>query len=94
MTSYTFRLDEQLKRDAFAVFESYGLNPSQALNMILKQVADTKTVPINLDRQPNAFNFDLARMEERLNDTFHEVPNQVEDVPAFRRWLAETGNGH
>ncbi|WP_390879276.1 type II toxin-antitoxin system RelB/DinJ family antitoxin [Aggregatibacter segnis] len=38
MTSYTFRLDPELKEQAFSVFRSYGLNPAQALKMILQQV--------------------------------------------------------
>lgn len=35
----------------------------------------------------SAFNFDLARMEDRLNDTFHEVPKEVSNVAEFRSWL-------
>ena len=53
MTSYTFRLDADLKAQAFEVFKNYGLNPAQALKMFLRQVADTKTIPVQLDYQPN-----------------------------------------
>lgn len=53
MTSYTFRLDADLKAQAFKVFKNYGLNPAQALKMFLRQVADTKTIPVQLDYQPN-----------------------------------------
>ena len=54
MTSYTFRLDEQLKQEAFAVFKSYGLNPAQAIKMYLQQVVATNSIPVQLDYQPNA----------------------------------------
>lgn len=53
MSSYTFRLDEELKQEAFSVFRSYGLNPAQAIKMILQQVARTKSIPVQLDYQPN-----------------------------------------
>ena len=53
MNSYTFRLDADLKAQAFEVFKNYGLNPAQALKMFLRQVADTKTIPVQLDYQPN-----------------------------------------
>lgn len=41
-----------------------------------------------------AFNFDLARMEDRLNDTFHEVPKEVTNVNEFRSWLKGVANGN
>ncbi|MGX2956456.1 hypothetical protein [Ursidibacter arcticus] len=41
-----------------------------------------------------AFNFDLERMQDRLNDTFHEVPNDVTNVGEFRNWLKGISNGH
>jgi addiction module antitoxin, relB/dinJ family len=47
MTSYTFRLDPELKEQAFSVFRSYGLNPAQALKMILQQVVSTKSIPVH-----------------------------------------------
>ena len=40
-TNYNIRLDQELKENAFAVFESYGLTPSQAIKLFLTQVAQT-----------------------------------------------------
>lgn len=54
MTSYTFRLDEQLKQEAFSVFKSYGLNPAQAaMKMILQEVVCTKSIPIQINYRSN-----------------------------------------
>lgn len=44
--------------------------------------------------EATAFNFDLARMEHRVNDTFHEVPNTVKNVSEFRSWLSGVANGN
>lgn len=48
-TNYNIRLDQELKNKAFAVFESYGLTPSQAIKLFLNQVADTNTVLLSFD---------------------------------------------
>ena len=50
-TNYNIRLDQELKDKAFAVFESYGLTPSQAIRLFLNQVADTNAVPLSFDYQ-------------------------------------------
>ncbi len=46
-TNYNIRLDQELKENAFAVFESYGLTPSQAIKLFLTQVAQTNQVPLS-----------------------------------------------
>jgi RHH-type rel operon transcriptional repressor/antitoxin RelB len=48
-TNYNIRLDQELKDKAFAVFESYGLTPSQAIKLFLTQIADTNTIPLSFD---------------------------------------------
>lgn len=57
-TNYNIRLDQDLRDRAFAVFESYGLAPAQAIKLFLNQVADTRTVPLSFsykaERMPNA----------------------------------------
>lgn len=73
MTSYTFRLDEQLKEDAFSVFKSYGINPAQAIKMYLQQVALTKSIPVQLDYQPNAATIRAMQEIERGEATTLEL---------------------
>lgn len=41
-----------------------------------------------------AFNFDLARMQERLEDDFYEVPQEVTNITEFQQWLKGIANGH
>lgn len=50
-TNYNIRLDQELKENAFAVFESYGLTPSQAIKLLLTQVAQTNQVPLSFEYQ-------------------------------------------
>lgn len=53
--SFSFRLAESLKTEAFGIIEQYGFTPSQVFNLFLTEIAKTKTIPVNLDYlQPNA----------------------------------------
>lgn len=47
--NYNIRIDKELRDEAFAVLESYGLPPSQAIRLFLNQVARTGTVPLSFD---------------------------------------------
>lgn len=88
MTSYTFRLDEQLKQEAFSVFKSYGLSPSQAIKMYLQQVVSTNSIPVQLDYQPNKTT--IRAMEDAKNgnvETYHV--NSVEEMTALMQHLAD-----
>lgn len=90
MTSYTFRLDNELKTQAFSVFKSYGVNPAQAIKMFLRQVVETNSIPVKLDYQPNAET--LAAMEDALQGkTETLVPKEGESLAdAFLRIAGES----
>lgn len=49
MATYNFKLEPELKEKAFAVIESFGLSPSQALRLFLKQTAETNKIPLSFD---------------------------------------------
>lgn len=63
-TNYNIRLEKELKDTAFAVFESYGLTPSQAIKLFLTQVAQTNQVPLSFDYQQGA---DASQDEPSVN---------------------------
>lgn len=53
MATINIRVDDALKQQSFAVIESFGLNPSQAIKMFLTQIAQTGVLPLSLDYKPN-----------------------------------------
>ena len=53
-TMYQFRLDPKEKAEAFAVIESLGLKPAQALRLFLRQVTQTHSIPFPIECIPNA----------------------------------------
>ena len=68
-TNYNIRLDQELKDSAFAVFESYGLTPSQAIKLFLTQVAQTNQVPLSFEYQKvAAVSQDKLLVNEKLSD--------------------------
>lgn len=53
--AFSFRLSGTLKNEAFKVIEQYGFTPSQLFNLFLTEIANTKTIPLNLSYlKPNA----------------------------------------
>ncbi len=53
--NYNIRIDKELRDQAFAVLDRYGLPPSQAVKIFLNQIARTNSIPLSFDyeQQPN-----------------------------------------
>jgi len=48
-TTFTFRTDEKLKKEASKLYDSLGINLSIAINMFLKQSVMQKKFPCSLE---------------------------------------------
>ncbi|MGX2970303.1 type II toxin-antitoxin system RelB/DinJ family antitoxin [Ursidibacter arcticus] len=94
MTSYTFRLDAELKQQAFSVFESYGLNPAQAIKMFLQQVVATNSIPVQLNYQPNKKT--IQAMQEALNGEIetYQINSTEEMLELMKQFSNEETNGN
>ena len=81
-TSFNLRLDKDLKEKSFAVIERYGLTPSQAIKLFLKQVAESYSLPLSFDYQSKEPNEETQRAmlvaDKGLNDCY-EV-NSAEEL--------------
>lgn len=86
-TNYNVRLDQDLKDRAFAVIESYGLTPPQAIRLFLNQIADTNTVPLSFDYQSKLNAQTIAAIAEIADgkgtkyDSFGDFMNELEGEP-------------
>jgi RHH-type transcriptional regulator, rel operon repressor / antitoxin RelB len=86
-TNYNVRLDQDLKDRAFAVIESYGLTPPQAIRLFLNQIADTNTVPLSFDYQSKINAQTIAAIAEIADgkgtkyDSFGDFMNELEGEP-------------
>ena len=52
-TNFNIRLDTELRDKAFPILEDYGLSAAYAFKLFLRQVAETKTVPLSFDYAKN-----------------------------------------
>ena len=92
--NYNIRLDQDLRDRAFAVFESYGLSPSQAIKLFLNQVADTRAIPLSFthhaDKSPNTVTARAMReaIENRRNGTLGEGYTDLDALARdIRDWV-------
>ena len=51
ISSVLIRIDDNLKQQAFSVFEQYGMTATQAVKMFFAQVAKTHSIPLSLNYQ-------------------------------------------
>lgn len=86
-TNYNVRLDQDLKDKAFAVIESYGLTPPQAIRLFLNQIADTNTVPLSFDYQSKLNAQTIAAIAEIADgkgakyDSFGDFMDELKGEP-------------
>ncbi|MDW0577967.1 hypothetical protein P2I39_10000 [Mannheimia haemolytica] len=84
-----------LNQNKVVIFDTqqYFTDGSRTMAILDNMKSNIRKIEQQLS-QATAFNFDLERMKERLNDTFHEVPKDITNVNEFRNWLKGVANGH
>lgn len=80
-TTFTIRLDADLKREASEVAESYGLDLSTATRLFYTQMARTNSVPVSLDyERPNAESLEAIRQAREIIAKGGPGYDSVEDM--------------
>lgn len=70
--STNIRIDENLKREAQALFEELGLTMSVAVNMFLKQAVREQAIPFEVTKKTNKVTHD-AMKDTDTHDPFKSV---------------------
>ncbi|MFW2176615.1 MULTISPECIES: type II toxin-antitoxin system RelB/DinJ family antitoxin [unclassified Moraxella] len=76
--SYHIQIEEGLRDESFAVLDNYGLTPTQAFKLFLKQIANTKRVPLSFDyaNPTGSSDYTLSPAgEARLRQSVQEMQN-------------------
>lgn len=47
--TYQLRLDEETKRESFAVFHELGMTPAEGMRIFLSMVAKTRSIPFSIN---------------------------------------------
>lgn len=71
--NFNMRLDSELKAEAEAVLENYGLSVPQALKLFLNQVVKTHAVPLSFDWGKE--NKLTPKAEARLLESMQDMEN-------------------
>ena len=89
-TNFNIRMDEDLKEQAFPVIESYCLTRAQAVKLFLRQIADTRVIPLSFDYKagyiPNSLTqraIEEARAEPAKTLHYKTVTEAVEAIQAL-----------
>ena len=85
-TNLNIRIDEELKRQADAIFSELGLNMSTAINMFLRYSVRYGGIPFELRvEKPNAETLaaiDDVNNNRNMSKTFTSVDDLMEDLNA------------
>lgn len=85
-TNLNIRIDEDLKRQADAIFSELGLNMSTAINMFLRYSVRYGGIPFELRvEKPNAETLaaiDDVNNNRNMSKTFTSVDDLMEDLSA------------
>lgn len=87
-SAYSFRVPEEIKNQAFEVIKNYGLTPTQAINMFLREIAQTHTLPLRLDYQPKPETIaameavNRGEVEELAADSIDEAIDLMKTIAA------------
>lgn len=84
--STTIKIDQELKREAQELFESFGLNLSTAVNMFLRQAVRDQAIPFRIGEPvPNAETLQAIEDAQNgigLSREFHSLEELLEDLNA------------
>ncbi|MBF4102189.1 type II toxin-antitoxin system RelB/DinJ family antitoxin [Gallibacterium anatis] len=83
--SFSFRLSDHLKKEAFSVIEQYGFTPSQVFNLFLTEIANTKSIPLDLSYlKPNAVTLramaDVEKGDVEIIESSFDMNNVMKEI--------------
>lgn len=82
----TFRVDDELKKQADTLFAELGMNLSTAFNIFLRQSVREQQIPFNVSKNvPNAVTLaamDAAEKDEDIYGPFDDVSSLMEALNA------------
>ena len=90
--NFNIRVDESLKEQSFPIIESYGLTPAQAVKLFLRQIADTKVIPLSFQYKAEHLPNHLTQQaigEVRSGSTIVQQYNTVAEALGAIRSIAE-----
>jgi len=83
------RTDKSDKEKASDILESLGTNLSSVVNMLLKQIIMTKSIPFEVKMSPN-YSINEITEEVQASMTMENMPLTEDDIHLLRTYQAST----
>lgn len=82
MTTITFKVDNELKKEATELYQSMGLDLSTALRLFLTQSINTRSIPFKIEAAPLTSIIEDAKEGKNMSQTFDNVASLMESLNA------------
>lgn len=92
-TNFNIRLDDALRAKSFAVIESYGMTPSQAVKLFLNQIAVTKTLPLSFTYQKDNEQAEFEQVAMQSLQSYQETGLHITH-DEFKDWISDLEAGN
>lgn len=80
MSTITVRVDEELKKEAVALYKDLGMDMSTAINIFLKQSVQTQGIPFPIRRFNKKTERAFLEAEQGQTKVFDSVDELFEDL--------------
>ncbi len=82
-TSITIRMDEDLKKQAEALFDDLGMNMTTAFTVFAKAAVRSQKIPFELALDPFYSQTNMTRIRETLADTSPNIIKTISELEAM-----------
>lgn len=82
MTTITFKVDDEMKKEATELYKSMGLDLSSALRLFIKQSLVTRSIPFAIKADELTPVFDDVVKGVNMSEEFTDVKSLMESLNA------------
>lgn len=82
MTTITFKVDDEMKKEATELYKSMGLDLSSALRLLIKQSLVTRSIPFVIKADELTPILDDVEKDVNMSEEFTDVKSLMESLNA------------
>lgn len=82
MTTITFKIDDEMKKEATELYKSMGLDLSSALRLFIKQSLVTRSIPFVIKADELTPVLEEAKQGINMSEEFSDVKSLMESLNA------------
>lgn len=79
-TTYQFRIDDNEKKETFAILSELGVSPAQAIKMYFAQIRNTRSIPFAISTEPNEKTAKILLDQNNYSKSFDNLDDLFADL--------------